>query len=470
MSHWTPCPIETPARLSTSSGPTSDLFRATNMQYAPSIYSYGTPYHHSPYMMGGSTTSGSSSGSANGSSAVGVGASSPALYKGSPTHPIKVESSPGHSPAPPPAYLSASATSYAHLGSNGHEAGSSSSPSAASVGAQVYSSYATPYGQHYNNFVGGNGGEYNYYGDQYAYYGNNGASNYYALPSSSSPGASTANGLGFGLSNYPGQYHHAALQLPDSPTGPEDLHQSSPTVPFPSASDMHPRNAHLQQSPFSSASCAISATGLHHQSTSSHSPNSLSPPGLLGTSPGSQPLLSSSAGKVASPSAQQKASRSRGRRQAHPSPTRSTCSDSGQTDGLKAAPERVFVWDLDETIIIFNSLITGLYANRYSKDQSSVMQLGYKMEELIFNLSDMHLFYNDIEDCDQPHIDDVSSDDNGQDLSTYNFAADGFHSGAQPGVPNVCMPPGVRGGVDWMRKLAFRYRKIKEIYNSYRNK
>lgn len=32
------------------------------------------------------------------------------------------------------------------------------------------------------------------------------------------------------------------------------------------------------------------------------------------------------------------------------------------------------------------------------------------------------------------------------------------------------MPPGVRGGVDWMRKLAFRYRKIKEIYNSYKNK
>lgn len=36
--------------------------------------------------------------------------------------------------------------------------------------------------------------------------------------------------------------------------------------------------------------------------------------------------------------------------------------------------------------------------------------------------------------------------------------------------PNICLPNGVRGGVDWMRKLAFRYRKIKEIYNNYRNK
>ena len=26
---------------------------------------------------------------------------------------------------------------------------------------------------------------------------------------------------------------------------------------------------------------------------------------------------------------------------------------------------------------------------------------------------------------------------------------------------------GMRGGVDWMRKMAFRFRKIKENYNSY---
>lgn len=42
-----------------------------------------------------------------------------------------------------------------------------------------------------------------------------------------------------------------------------------------------------------------------------------------------------------------------------------------------------------------------------------------------------------------------------------------FFSGAPP---NICLPNGVRGGVDWMRKLAFRYRKIKDTYNTYRNK
>ncbi|XP_008570768.1 PREDICTED: eyes absent homolog 2 isoform X2 [Galeopterus variegatus] len=99
--------------------------------------------------------------------------------------------------------------------------------------------------------------------------------------------------------------------------------------------------------------------------------------------------------------------------------------------------ERVFVWDLDETIIIFHSLLTGTFASRYGKD------------------------------CDQIHVDDVSSDDNGQDLSTYNFSADGFH-GSAPGA-NLCLGSGVHGGVDWMRKLAFRYRRVKEMYNTYRN-
>lgn len=129
--------------------------------------------------------------------------------------------------------------------------------------------------------------------------------------------------------------------------------------------------------------------------------------------------------------------------------------------------ERVFIWDLDETIIIFHSLLSSSYAQRFFKDQQSTVNLGLKMEGLIFSLADSHLYFNDLEDCDQVHIDDVSSDDNGQDLSSYNFAADGFHSNSANS--NMSLSSGVRGGVEWMRKLAFRYRRIKELYNSYRN-
>uniref|UniRef100_A0A803T0J5 Eyes absent homolog n=1 Tax=Anolis carolinensis TaxID=28377 RepID=A0A803T0J5_ANOCA len=117
--------------------------------------------------------------------------------------------------------------------------------------------------------------------------------------------------------------------------------------------------------------------------------------------------------------------RGRSKRSNDPSPTADT------------EIERVFVWDLDETIIIFHSLLTGTFASRYGKD------------------------------CDQIHIDDVSSDDNGQDLSTYNFSADGFHSSTAGS--NLCLGSGVHGGVDWMRKLAFRYRRVKELYDTYKN-
>ncbi|XP_034436035.1 eyes absent homolog 4 isoform X3 [Hippoglossus hippoglossus] len=129
--------------------------------------------------------------------------------------------------------------------------------------------------------------------------------------------------------------------------------------------------------------------------------------------------------------------------------------------------ERVFVWDLDETIIVFHSLLTGSYAQKYGKDPPMAVTLGLRMEEMIFNLADTHLFFNDLEECDQVHIDDVSSDDNGQDLGTYSFATDGFHAAATSA--NLCLATGVRGGVDWMRKLAFRYRRVKEMYSSYKN-
>uniref|UniRef100_A0AAQ4QBZ1 Eyes absent homolog n=1 Tax=Gasterosteus aculeatus aculeatus TaxID=481459 RepID=A0AAQ4QBZ1_GASAC len=128
--------------------------------------------------------------------------------------------------------------------------------------------------------------------------------------------------------------------------------------------------------------------------------------------------------------------------------------------------ERIFLWDLDETIIIFHSLLTGSYAQKFGKDPATVLNLGLQMEELIFELADTHLFFNDLEECDQVHVEDVASDDNGQDLSTYNFLADGFNGSSGGGASGTTT--GVQGGVEWMRKLAFRYRRLKEIYSNFK--
>ncbi|GAB0100910.1 Eyes absent homolog [Sergentomyia squamirostris] len=221
-------------------------------------------------------------------------------------------------------------------------------------------------------------------------------------------------------------------------------------------------------SPYVSSPGSSGSQGFHAAVGLSESPSDEAPgtPTLMATHSPTSPLSVSP--NIGAKTTGGKAGRARGRRHANPSPTRSSVSDAGGQENAKT-PERVFVWDLDETIIIFHSLLTGTYANRYSKDPNQIVQLGFRMEEMIFNMADTHFFFNDIEECDQVHIDDVSADDNGQDLSTYNFVTDGFHPATQPGAPSICLPTGVRGGVEWMRKLAFRYRKIKDIYNTYKN-
>lgn len=61
--------------------------------------------------------------------------------------------------------------------------------------------------------------------------------------------------------------------------------------------------------------------------------------------------------------------KARGRRTQNTSPTRSTLNDTPSVESVKP-PERVFIWDLDETIIIFHTLLTGNYSNRYNKVRS----------------------------------------------------------------------------------------------------
>ncbi|XP_028743960.1 eyes absent homolog 3 isoform X2 [Peromyscus leucopus] len=101
------------------------------------------------------------------------------------------------------------------------------------------------------------------------------------------------------------------------------------------------------------------------------------------------------------------------------------------------------------------------------EDPTVVIGSGLTMEEMIFEVADTHLFFNDLEECDQVHVEDVASDDNGQDLSNYSFSTDGFSGSGGSGGHGSSV--GVQGGVDWMRKLAFRYRKVREIYDKHKS-
>lgn len=111
----------------------------------------------------------------------------------------------------------------------------------------------------------------------------------------------------------------------------------------------------------------------------------------------------------------------------------------------------VYVWDMDETIILLKSLLNGTYAEAFcgSKDIKRGEELGKIWEKQILDLCDHHFFYEQIENYNQPFIDALSEYDDGRDLSDYDFDQDGFD------------PPYDDGN---KRKLAFRQRAIANKY------
>lgn len=83
-----------------------------------------------------------------------------------------------------------------------------------------------------------------------------------------------------------------------------------------------------------------------------------------------------------------------------PLSTSPTSSTLGMVGGANTPPEndveRVFIWDLDETIIIFHTLISGTYGKNFSKDYQLCYNIGYEMESIIYNLAEAHLFFAEL--------------------------------------------------------------------------
>ncbi|KAG6478290.1 hypothetical protein ZIOFF_061725 [Zingiber officinale] len=115
-------------------------------------------------------------------------------------------------------------------------------------------------------------------------------------------------------------------------------------------------------------------------------------------------------------------------------------------------PMTVYVWDMDETLILLKSLLDGTYAEAFngSKDKRKGIEIGKQWENHILQVCDEHFFYEEIEDYNEPYLDALNEYDDGRDLSKYNFHNDGF------GFPYD----------DWnKRKMAYRHRAIQEKYS-----
>ncbi|KAL6553980.1 hypothetical protein OROMI_019653 [Orobanche minor] len=112
----------------------------------------------------------------------------------------------------------------------------------------------------------------------------------------------------------------------------------------------------------------------------------------------------------------------------------------------------VYIWDMDETLILLKSLLSGTYAGAFNglKNVENGVRIGKLWENHILQVCDLHFFYTQIENFNQSYLDVLNEYDDGLDLSDYNFREDGF------GLPLDALNK---------RKLAYRYRVIAENYH-----
>lgn len=111
----------------------------------------------------------------------------------------------------------------------------------------------------------------------------------------------------------------------------------------------------------------------------------------------------------------------------------------------------VYIWDMDETLILLKSLINGTYAEAFNgvKNVQNGVEIGKMWENHILQICDDYFFYEQIENCNQPYLDAMREYDDGLNLSGYDFHHDGFG----PPFDDVNK-----------RKLAYRHRVIAQKY------
>ncbi|WOL18276.1 hypothetical protein Cni_G27069 [Canna indica] len=123
----------------------------------------------------------------------------------------------------------------------------------------------------------------------------------------------------------------------------------------------------------------------------------------------------------------------------------------------KPTATTVYIWDMDETLILLKSLLDGTYAGHFNglKDTRKGVEIGKQWENHIIHICDEYFFYEEIENYNEPFLGSSSEYDDGQDLSNYVFDNDGFSFPYDDSNK---------------RKLAYRHRSISEKYSQGLNK
>ncbi|XP_065889519.1 eyes absent homolog 3-like isoform X2 [Dysidea avara] len=116
--------------------------------------------------------------------------------------------------------------------------------------------------------------------------------------------------------------------------------------------------------------------------------------------------------------------------------------------------QKLYIWDLNGVLIphidqIDNSPVEDQHPGRVRDMVMKALRV----------ISENSFFQKDLEAASLTTIDDHSMDDSGQDLSSYDFSSDGFTSAC-----GLARKKSDMSSKEWNRKLAFRCRRIKDIY------
>ncbi|GMF24961.1 unnamed protein product [Phytophthora fragariaefolia] len=117
-------------------------------------------------------------------------------------------------------------------------------------------------------------------------------------------------------------------------------------------------------------------------------------------------------------------------------------SDRADSEEKLRVRRRVFIWDLDETLVLFASLYTGTFAQTHGKDLGAGVALGEQMMTFLLAMLERHFFFSDLHDADVDHITHVAA-------STENETAQ-MARGDAPEHPRLSVQE--------------RYERIREIY------
>eukprot|EP00240_Pyramimonas_obovata_P001556 CAMPEP_0118958468 /NCGR_PEP_ID=MMETSP1169-20130426/62635_1 /TAXON_ID=36882 /ORGANISM="Pyramimonas obovata, Strain CCMP722" /LENGTH=438 /DNA_ID=CAMNT_0006906583 /DNA_START=344 /DNA_END=1660 /DNA_ORIENTATION=- len=149
------------------------------------------------------------------------------------------------------------------------------------------------------------------------------------------------------------------------------------------------------------------------------------------------------------------------------SPSREPRAAPPPAPSAPAEARDVLIWDLDETLICFQSFLDGRFAltnagavhakhsTAFPSEESVIREcvaLGGGWENIILQVSDSYLFFEELEECEEMRADGLDHFDDHADLSGYQFEADALREGAP------------LDGMDVMRMTAYRLRRIRQLY------